>query len=168
MSNIENKPITPAYSYRDADIERFTKKTKKFKIEDPLTEQLIKSLTTKIVYTLSHFGVLTEYKGTVDCEVFSVTPYTSMVGDTRFVLEFVGAFPEPLIVMWNGKFSIRRKSAHSGLFVNVKDLNVQNDLDKFVEYEQKVVGILQTIEKSFFEAVPVNVFKPGQEEEENI
>lgn len=159
---MENK--LPPYHFSHLEVDERLKR-RKYKITDKLTEELIKSLTTKIVYTLSHYGVLSEYKGTVDCEVFTVTPYSSVLGDTRFIIELNGLQDTPFMIVWNGKFSIRRKSPHSGIFVTEKDFNVQNCLDSFVAFEQKVVNVLHQIEEHFFEAVPVNQHRPVVVEE---
>ena len=125
-------------------------KQKKYKIADPLTDQLVKSLVTKIVYTLAHYKIFEEWSGTISLDGVTVTPYTSIVGDIRYIFELDGLQYNPIIVQWNGKINPARNSKHSGIYINVKNFNVTEDLDRFVEFEQRVVAKLHAIEDHFF------------------
>lgn len=140
-------------------------RAKKFRIEDPLSEQLIRSLTTKVFYTLAHYKLLDKFEGVIDIGPVTIVPYRSILGDIRYLLEFKGLQDEAIVVQWNGKFEKKGKEKHSGFFISEKDFNVTNCLDTFVTFEQQVVAVLQAIENQFFEATKVNIQPRSVEEE---
>lgn len=131
-------------------------KAKKFRINDPLSEQLVKSLCTKIFYTLAHYKMFDTLTGTISIGPVAITPYQSIVGDIRYIVEFFGLYEKPTIVHWNGKFDVAGKNKHSAFFINIEDFNVTNRLPPFVEFEQKVVKVLHDIEDQFFNVVKVD------------
>jgi hypothetical protein len=130
-------------------------RAKKFRIEDPLTEQLVKSLTTKVFYTLAHHKLLDicHDGGAIKVgDEVTILPYRSILNDIRYILKFHGLQDSDFIIQWNGKFEPKGKTKHSMFFVNEKNFNVTDCLDSFVEFEQKVVAALHKIENGFFGA----------------
>ena len=154
--------MTVIYSSTSSAV-RSLLKAKKFRIEDPLSEQLVRSLTTKVFYTLAHYKLLDKFEGVIDLGPVTIIPYRSILGDIRYVLELKGLQDSAVVVQWNGKFEKLGKERHSDFFISEKDFNVTNCLDNFVAFEQQVVQVLQAIEAQFFEATKVNV---AQREEE--
>ena len=150
--------MTVIYSSTSSAV-RSLLKAKKFRIEDPLSEQLIRSLTTKVFYTLAHYKLLDKFEGVIDLGPVTIIPYRSILGDIRYLIELKSLQDSPVIVHWNGKFDQKIKNKHSSFFINVKDFNVTNCLDNFVAFEQRVVAALHAIENEFFEAVPINMHR---------
>lgn len=129
----------------------------KYRIKDPLTEQLVLSLTTKIFYTLANYKMFDKYEGVIDLGPVNVIPYRSILGDIRYLLELKGLQDSPVIIQWNGKFEQKGKKKHSAFFISEKDFNVTNCLDNFVSFEQQVVDVLQAIEQQFYGAIQGNI-----------
>ena len=132
---------------------------KKFKVEESLTEALLKALSTKIFYTLAHYKLFDQLVGTIQLGegLAEITPYRSVLGDVRFIVKLRPVDNEEIVVYWDGKMSLKSKTNSSGITVDRPNLNFVNDLDRFVEFEQKVVEKLHAIEDQFFTAIPVNV-----------
>ena len=147
--------------------------SKKHRIADPLTEQLVISLTTKIFYTLANYKMFDKYEGIIDLGPVNVIPYRSILGDIRYLLELKGLQDSPVIIQWNGKFEQKGKKKHSAFFISEKDFNVTNCLDNFVAFEQQVVEVLQAIEQQFYGAIQGNIgsttrIVPNEPAEEEI
>lgn len=140
--------MTMIYTSVSPEIKKILAK-KKYRIVDPLSEQLIRSLTTKVFYTLAHFKLFDELEGSIDLGPVIITPYRSIVGDIRYIITLVGLQDEPVIVQWNGKFEKLTKKTPD-FFISLKDFNVTNCLDNFVKFEQSVVAKLHDIENKFF------------------
>ena len=141
-------------------------KRKKFKVEESLTEALLKSLATKVFYTLAHYKFFDRFGGTIQLAngIAEITPYRSVVGDVRYVFTLRPEGHKEIVVYWDGKMSLKSKSTASGVTVDQPDLNFVQDLDFFVKFEQKVVEALHAIEDQFFEAVPVKISRESTEE----
>jgi len=132
----------------------------KFRITDSLSESLIRSLSTKVFYTLAHYKLFDKFEGAIELgNDLVIYPYRSILGDIRYLIELKSLQDSPIIVHWNGKFDQKIKNKHSSFFINVKDFNVTNCLDNFVAFEQRVVAALHAIENEFFEAVPINMHR---------
>lgn len=140
---------------------------KKFKVEESLTEALLKALSTKIFYTLAHYKLFDQLVGTIQLGegLAEITPYRSVLGDVRFIVKLKPAENEEIVVYWDGKMSLKSKTNSSGVTVDRPNLNFVSDLDRFVKFEQKVVEKLHAIEDQFFEAVPVNINANRETEE---
>ena len=140
---------------------------KKFKVEESLTEALLKALSTKVFYTLAHYKLFEKFVGTIQLGdgLAEITPYHSVLGDVRFIIKLRPADNEEIVVYWDGKMSLKSKTNTSGIAVDRPNLNFVSDLDRFVEFEQKVVEKLHAIEDQFFEAVPVNINADRKTEE---
>lgn len=140
-------------------------KGKKFKIDDSLTESLIRSLSTKIFYTLAHYKLFDKLEGAIELgDEVVIYPYQSVVDDIRYIIELKGLQESPIIVQWNGKFDINEKKKKALFFVNMENFNVTDSLDDFVAFEQRVVATLHTIEDDFFKAVPANMNRVSGDE----
>ena len=138
----------------------------KFRITDSLSESLIRSLSTKIFYTLAHYKFFDKFEGAIELgNDLTIYPYRSILGDIRYLIELKSLQDTPIVVQWNGKFDMKVKSKHSSFFINVEDFNVTNCLDNFVAFEQRVVATLHNIENEFFKAVPVNMHRPRVDED---
>ena len=136
--------------------------SKKFKVEDPLTGNLLRSLTTKIFYTLTHFKVFNNCEGFVDIgNAAKVIPYHDILGNIRYIMCFSLESTGDIQVNWNGQIQALSRSPLS-ITVNKEGLNFSTDLQEFVDFEQQVVNGLQSIEAAHFEVNTANVFKPGE------
>ena len=140
---------------------------KKFKVEESLTEALLKALSTKIFYTLAHYKLFDQLVGTIQLGegLAEITPYRSVLGDVRFIVKLKPAENEEIVVYWDGKMSLKSKTNSSGVTVDRPNLDFSQNLDFFVQFEQKVVEQLHAIEDQFFEAIPVEVGNRAQAEE---
>ncbi len=141
-------------------------KRKKYKVEESLTEALLKALATKIFYTLAHYKLFDKFVGTIQLGegLAEITPYRSVLGDVRFIVELYPNESEKIVVYWDGKMSLKSKANSSGITVDRPNLNFVQNLDSFVAYEQKVVEQLHAIEDQFFEAVQVNMVRETEAE----
>lgn len=134
--------------------------SKKFKVEDPLTGNLLRSLTTKIFYTLAHFKVFDNCEGTIAIgDAVKVIPYHDILGNVRYIICFSLESTGDIQVNWNGHV---KAQGPMGITVNKERLNFSADLQEFVDFEQQVVNGLQSIEAAHFEVNSTNVFKPGE------
>ena len=142
-------------------------KRKKFKVEESLTEALLKSLSTKVFYTLAHYKFFDKFGGTIQLGngIAEITPYRSVLGDVRYIFTLRPEGHKEITVYWDGKMSLKSKTNSSGVTVDQPDLNFVQDLDFFVKFEQKVVEALHAIEDQFFEAVPVEISSRETNEE---
>lgn len=145
--------MTMIYTSVSPEIKKILAK-KKYRINDPLSAQLVRSLSTKVFYTLAHYKLFDSLEGSIDLGPIIITPYRSIVDDIRYIITLVGLQDDPIIVQWNGKFEKLTKKTPD-FFINVKDFNVTNNLESFVAFEQSVVATLHKIENDFFEPVKV-------------
>ena len=132
-------------------------KEEKFRISDSLSESLVRSLSTKVFYTLTHFKLFDKFEGAIELgNDLVIYPYRSILGDIRYLIELKSLQDSPIVVHWNGKFDQKLKNKHSSFFINVRDFNVTHCLDNFVAFEQRVVAALHAIENEFFDAIQIN------------
>ena len=130
--------------------------SKKFRIEDSLTAELVKYLTTKVFYTLSAAKLLDRFEGAIQLgEELTVYPYRSILNDVRFLIKYESLLDGKVVIQWNGKFGGKNEVHHNDFFVNQKDFNVTTDLDSFVQFEQRIVKILNDVENGLFSALPL-------------
>ena len=124
-------------------------KNKKYFIEDSLTTELMKSLITKVFYTLYSTGLLETCPGPIDIDDLTITPYRSVTGDVRYIVSFNTLYRVILHVFWNGKFDIKERGGKAKFFTSFP-YNASEDLDRFVNFEKRVIEKLQKIQDEFF------------------
>ena len=153
-------PVKAILSHTNKTVKKLLAR-KKYKVEETLTEALLKALSTKVFYTLAHYKLFDKFAGTIQLGegLAEITPYRSVLGDVRFIITLRPEDHEEITVYWDGKMSLKSKTNSSGVMVDRPNLNFVQNLDHFVAFEQKVVEKLHAIEDQFFEAVPINMTK---------
>ena len=115
----------------------------KFVISDSLTLALIESLLTKILYTLGHNKLLDRITSCTNFGSFKLVLYRDLLNRIRYIL-VLNMQDGPLTVFWDGTMA-QKKSKKASIKVDQENLDYTHSLEKFVQYEHKVIDTLEVI-----------------------